>query len=210
VSLQKSQNGFVLHFFSICCTAEKIFRSARVTLHMHKRYFSDIPIGFFYFPHKRRPIVKNRRYRKNLYQWLAFFTLVCTLGVSITGCYERGRAGMERIDVIMDKISRELDLDDSQKIKLNAIKVEIQKRRSRLADRRKERFNELLVQIRSDQMDGKWMKQRVIDYTETVLRNSDRFIEQITVFQQSLRPEQKEALAVIMLKHKEKLMEETS
>jgi periplasmic protein CpxP/Spy len=117
---------------------------------------------------------------------------------------------MEKIDVIMDKISRELDLDDSQKIKLNAIKVEIQKTRSRLADRRKERFSELLVQIRSDQMDGKWMKQQVIDYTETVLRNSDRFIDQIAAFQQSLRPEQKEALAAIMQKHREKLMEETS
>jgi len=116
---------------------------------------------------------------------------------------------MERIDLITDKFSRELNLNDSQKLKLDAIKAEIHKTRSQLADRRNERFNELLVQVRSDQMDAKWMKKQVETYTETVLLNSDRFIELIVEFQKSLQPEQKEALAALLQKHKEKMIKET-
>jgi hypothetical protein len=202
------QKILVLHFFSICCTAEKISRTDRVRLHANeKKVFSPIfPLDCYSaLTHKRRPIMKNRIRSRNPFQWLALLTLACVIGIGLTGCHERGRASMERINTIMDKFSRELNLDDSQKMQLDAIKEEIRKTRSQLADRRNERFNELLVQVRSEQMDGKWMKQQVINYTETVLQNSDRFIELIAAFQQSLHPEQKETLAALMQKHRERM-----
>jgi Spy/CpxP family protein refolding chaperone len=112
---------------------------------------------------------------------------------------------MERIDLLSDKFSRELNLDVSQKMKLDAIKSEIRKARSELADQRNDRFNELLVQVRSEQMDANWMRQQVEIYSQTVLLNSDRFIILLVEFQKSLQPEQKEALAALMMKRKEQL-----
>ncbi|MBI5589178.1 MAG: Spy/CpxP family protein refolding chaperone [Deltaproteobacteria bacterium] len=149
--------------------------------------------------------MKNRIRTSNHFKLLAFLGLVCAGGVGITGCHERSHSLADRIDAIMVKISSRLNLNDSQKMKLDAIKEEILKIRSQHADRRNERFNELLVQVRSDQMDAKWMKQQVETFTETVLLNSDRFIELIADFQKSLQPEQKEALAALLQKHKEKM-----
>jgi Spy/CpxP family protein refolding chaperone len=199
-------HGYILFQF---ITLLKRFSEPTMLHHtqMKNGFFSDISVGviFLTLTHKRRLIMKNRIRSRNHFQLLACLTLLCAIGISITGCHERGRSIMERIDPIMEKFARELNLDDSQKIKLDAIKEEIRKTRSQLADRRNERFNELLVQVRSDQMDAKWMKQQVETYTETVLQNSDRFIELIVAFQKSLHPEQKEALAALMQKHKEKM-----
>jgi Spy/CpxP family protein refolding chaperone len=177
---------------------------------MKNSFFSDISVGLNILTlyHNWRQIMKNRIRCRNQFKSLAILTLICAVGIGIAGCHDRVHGTMERIDTFTDKLSRELNLNDDQKIKLDAIKAEIRKTRSLLADQRSKRFNELLIQVRSDQMDSKWIKQQVEAHTETVLLYSDRFIGLIVEFHKSLRPEQKEALASLMRRHKEKMKTE--
>lgn len=128
-------------------------------------------------------------------------TVVTALTLVATLLYcRKHRSAEERAEWMTKRITKELDLNDSQKAKLQTIKDEILARHKASKEPRAALMQEAITLVRSDALD----KAKVADLKKrhAQLHNArkDFFIEKVIEFHKVLTPEQRNKAADLMQK----------
>jgi len=130
---------------------------------------------------------------------IATVVTVLTLVATLLYC-RKHRSAEERAEWITKRITKELDLNDTQKTKLQTIKDEILARHKASKTQRAALMQEAIALVRGDTLD----KAKVADlkkrHTQLHTAREDFFIEKITEFHKVLTPEQRNKAADLMQK----------
>jgi len=142
----------------------------------------------------------NRRFSLPLF---VFAVLIVALTVS--GCYRK--TPEERAEKIVSDITRKLDLNDTQKAKLEAIKQEFFAKAPALKKTREESYDQLIGLMRSPSIDQAAMS-GLVDRNKSQANDLiGFFFAKFTEFHDMLTPEQREKAAKEMEHWKEKYRE---
>lgn len=145
--------------------------------------------------------MKNR----TLIVTLALAVLV-TGALSVSACH-RHRSPTERADRMVGKIAKELDLDDAQKAKLDAVKQELLTARAEMRKQHEAILDEVLAQIPADRLNQAKLLQFVEQHQALQTRLAPGVVTKVAEFHASLTPKQK-AEAAEHLKHFRERMQE--
>ncbi|MGH7231543.1 MAG: Spy/CpxP family protein refolding chaperone [Nitrospiraceae bacterium] len=134
-------------------------------------------------------------------------TLIATLALavlvmgalSVSACH-RHRSPAERTDRMAGKIAKELDLNDEQKGKLEAVKAEFLAAQAQMRKEHEALFDGLLAQVQADQLDQAKLLQLFERHQALGARVAPGVVAKVADFHASLTPKQK-AEAVEHLKH---------
>jgi periplasmic protein CpxP/Spy len=125
--------------------------------------------------------------------------LLAVAALSLVGCSRHGTPE-ERVDRVMKRITKQLDLNDQQVSKLEAVKQEVLAARSRLANEQQKLFDEVIAQVQADRLDQTKVFQLLERRQELQRQAAPPVVEKVAEFHASLTPEQK-AKAVEHLRH---------
>lgn len=117
---------------------------------------------------------------------------------SVSAC-ARHRTPSERADRMAGKIAKELELDDQQRIKLEAVKQEFLRARAEMRNQHEAMLNEVMTQIPGDRLDQKKLLQLLEQHQALQERLAPPFLTKLAEFHATLSPQQK-AEAVERLK----------
>ena len=110
--------------------------------------------------------------------------------VSVSAC-QRHRTPTERADRLSGKIAKELDLNDQQKAKLEAVKQEFLAARAEMRKEHEAMFNEVLAQVQADQLDQAKLLQLFERHQALGTRLAPRVVAKVAEFHAGLTPQQK-------------------
>jgi Spy/CpxP family protein refolding chaperone len=116
----------------------------------------------------------------------------------------------KKVNWITKKISSELDLNDTQKEKLNSIKEEILAKHSEFksTNKREEHLNRFLEEIKKDSLDREFL----VEISDEKMQHFEEIrsfaVEKLIEFHAILTPEQKEKLAEKITEFHEKFHKE--
>ncbi len=128
-----------------------------------------------------------------------FFALAALSALVFTGCY---RTPEQRAERLVDHISSELKLNDTQKAQLNKIKDEFLAKRLKMTAARNEGFDEAVALMKSDQIDQAKLN-ALLEKSEARTADSVKFFfTKFVEFHDMLTPEQRAKVAEVMVKHK--------
>lgn len=119
--------------------------------------------------------------------------------IALPACH-RHRTPTERADWMTGKIAKELNLNDEQKVKLNALKLELLAARTQVTSEREAVADELMTQVRADHLDEAKLLGIFEQHQALKARVAPGIIAKAATFHASLTPEQK-AEAAEHLKH---------
>lgn len=105
------------------------------------------------------------------------------------------------------KIAKELDLNDAQKAKLEALKLEVLTARTQIASERDAVANELLSQVRSDRLDEAKLLDLFEQHQTLKARVAPGIIAKAAEFHASLTPRQKEEAAEHLQHFRERMQD---
>lgn len=128
--------------------------------------------------------------------------LVGILAVSACG---RHRTPEERADWLASKIVKELDLNDQQKIKLEAVKKEFLTARAEMRKEHEAMLDELLAQIQSEQLDQAKLLQLVGRHQAAQSRLAPQVLAKVAELHASLSPNQKAEAAEHLKRFRERM-----
>lgn len=130
----------------------------------------------------------------------AFTSVVLIVGaLALTAC-ARHRSPEERADWVTKRIAKQLDLDEQQRAKLEAVKQEMLTARGRLGKEEQTLFDDVVAQIQADRLDQAKVIQLLERRQELQRQVAPQVVAKIAEFHASLTPEQK-AKAVEQLRH---------
>jgi Spy/CpxP family protein refolding chaperone len=132
--------------------------------------------------------IRNRR----PYAFVAA-ALVATVGLGAAACNRHSPE--HRAEWITGKIASELDLNDAQKVKLDAVKTEFLAVRKEVHKDRAQTFKDLIAQVRAKDLDTRKLQAIVEAKTKAVETASPRVIGRIAEFHASLSEQQRDKLA---------------
>jgi Spy/CpxP family protein refolding chaperone len=118
-------------------------------------------------------------------------------GMALHGCRSHRHCGSpeKNAERIVKKISRELDLNDQQKQKLDNIKDDILVKRNEFKGTREQIFNQILNQVESNKVDQEALK-NMLESNEAKMKDMHGFlIEKFAEFHSILTPDQRTKLA---------------
>lgn len=138
---------------------------------------------------------KNRRH----WYWSLGLLAAATVALGLSAC---GRCGWrhhgdpaQRAEWIAKKITKELDLNDAQKAKLELVKQEFLAQHEKRKQDREEAFQTVLAQIRSKQLDTAKIQALIERRHKHMEEAAPSVLKKIADFHASLSDEQKEKAA---------------
>ncbi len=136
------------------------------------------------------------------------FSIVAMIGfVFASNC--RGHYNFEkRMEWVADKLTSKLDLDDSQKAKLESIKTELIAKHKELKPKRDAWMTEVISQIRKDTVDVKSLEKLSSEQDVRHIEMRKFFQTKMIEFHAVLKPEQREKLAELVEKFSKKFKPE--
>lgn len=114
--------------------------------------------------------------------------------VALPACH-RHRTPAERADWMAGKIAKELDLNQEQKAKLDALKLEVLSARKQMMSERDAVADELLAQVRSDRLDETTLLRLFERHQALKARVAPGIVSKAAAFHASLTPKQREEAA---------------
>ena len=121
--------------------------------------------------------------------------VVIVVGATVAGC-KSAKMGPEEVGGhIMDFMSRRLELDDTQRAKLEAVRDEIRRVRQETQSERKALATAWMDEIRKEEMDPQRMMELMKQRHALKERNAPQVLDDVVTFHQSLTPEQRERIA---------------
>src|SRR5581483_107689 len=130
--------------------------------------------------------------------------LALVIGLSATACQHK--TPEQRAEWMAKKITRELNLNDEQKTKLEAVKQEFLSVRSQMQGQHDAMFTEGLAQVRSERIEEAKMLQLFQQHQEQVTQLAPSVLSKIAEFHASLTPEQRVKAAEGLQEFHDKLM----
>lgn len=124
--------------------------------------------------------------------------------LALSACH-RHRTPEERADWLASKIVKELDLDDQQKVKLEALKEEFLAARAEMRKEHEAMLDELLAQVQSEQLDQAKLLQLVERHQAAQNRLAPRVIAKMAELHASLSPKQKAEAAEHLKRFRERV-----
>lgn len=125
--------------------------------------------------------------------------VVVLAAMSLVGCR---RSPEEQAERIVKVISRQLDLNDEQRAKLEAVKVEIQAARVEWKESRADSLDTLIKQVKSKELDPTVLRSLVEQRRVEIDRLSPKVIAKIVEFHATLSDAQKEQVATKLAQFK--------
>ena len=119
---------------------------------------------------------------------VGFFT-VLTL---FSGCRHHSRS--HKAEFMVDYITEALDLDEKQETELNRIKDEIMEKSKQLHANRETMFNEMVNQLRSQEIDQESVRLIIADHRAQMDELIDFALPRLVEFHSTLTPDQREKL----------------
>ncbi|MCB1179340.1 MAG: Spy/CpxP family protein refolding chaperone [Leptospiraceae bacterium] len=132
---------------------------------------------------------------KKLFKILGVGTLTLIL-VNFLNCHRGGKNFEDRVNYISKKLESHLDLDDSQKPKMEKIKNEIIAKHKELkAKQNPEAKKEFIAMVRSDKMDKDKLKTIHENRKKSKEEMGNFIMDKMVEFHAILKPEQRNKLA---------------
>jgi len=110
----------------------------------------------------------------------------------------------KKAEWVTKKISRELDLTDEQKLKLNQIKDEFLAKKNELHGNRKEMLDAFLLQVNSSQIDEEKLNSLIAEKETKMIEMRKYLVSKFAEFHAVLTPEQRGKLAAKVSEFHEK------
>ena len=134
-----------------------------------------------------------------------FKTAVITLvviglvaGVGIAWAKNRGYCDRDFAEHVTDRIARKLDLDETQKTKLDALGEQFRALRGEWRERRPAMRDELKQLLGSETFDRARAREIIDERQQAMASHKDALVNVFAEFSDSLRPEQRTQLAEMM------------
>jgi len=124
--------------------------------------------------------------------------------LSVSACH-RHRSATDRADWIAGKIAKELDLSDEQKAKLQAVKDEFLAAQAEMRTEHEALFNEVLLQVRGDQLDQGKLLQLMERHQALQTRLAPKVLAKAAEFHAGLTPKQKAEAAEQLTRLRERM-----
>lgn len=123
--------------------------------------------------------------------------------LGLTGCHHL-RKPEKRADWIKDKITDELDLNDSQENLLDEIWSEFAQKHKELKPDHDKAKQEMIEALGRPELDVTAINRKIDEKIEIFRALSARFVDRMAEFHRTLNPEQREKLIAWVKKHHEK------
>lgn len=133
---------------------------------------------------------------------ISIIALAGTLLLGLTGCFKHSPE--EKAEWITDRVASKLELDETQKGKLVALKDEIMKARKDLQADRESSFDEVRTMVKSDVMNKDSIKALFDQKHQKMEQHADPVLDKLIDFHASLTVEQKQQIVEFMDKHQER------
>lgn len=115
------------------------------------------------------------------------------------------KGGEERVNKISDRVTKKLELSEAQIAKLTDLKSAIVKVQNEMAEKKKDRpLDSFLAQLSGSSFNAKEVVKKVEDDAKARVANTKEIASKIEAFHASLDDKQKEKLAGMVDKFKEK------
>lgn len=122
-----------------------------------------------------------------------FVVILMIAGVAaFSGCRRHSHA--HKAEFMVDYISETLDLNESQKEQLDRIKDEVMLKAEQMHADREQMREELMVQLRSDEIDKVVVKDMVAQHSARMDEIIELLVDRLAEFHKTLTPEQKDKL----------------
>ena len=131
-----------------------------------------------------------KRYGK----WLAAVVTGSLLAVVLAGCGPRHHSPEARADWVMNKVTSDLALNESQSAKLETLKDEVLKAREAMNQRREDSRDSINVLLQQPTLDRNQVLRLVEGHTEVVNQQAPAVVAALGDFYDSLNPEQQAQL----------------
>ena len=121
---------------------------------------------------------------------------------TLTACNRHHNNPEDRAEWMVHKISKKLDLDDSQKAKLEDVKVELMQHHKEHRANKAEMMDKLLLEVQKPKLDEAFLLDMVNQHKARVEQAAPGVIDKLVIFHASLNTEQKEELVEKLEKFK--------
>ena len=139
------------------------------------------------------------------------FAVVASLtAVTLTACGRHHHDPEEKAEWIVHKVSKKLDLNDEQKVKLEAVKDEFMRHHDVHKAHKKEMYDKLIAEVVKPQIDQAVLLEMVDQHKTRVEEIAPGVIEKLAVFHASLNQEQKLELKEKLEKFKKRHVHDES
>ncbi|MEW8033430.1 MAG: Spy/CpxP family protein refolding chaperone [Candidatus Thiodiazotropha endolucinida] len=132
---------------------------------------------------------------------LALFSVITIATLMLGGCAHHYKTPEQRADYFTEKIAKKLDLNDEQKVKLDAIKDEMLAVREEMKGKREETRNTVNDLLSAPVFDQDMAVALVNGRVEDISAQSPRIIAALAGFWDSLNPEQQANIREKLEKH---------
>ena len=122
-----------------------------------------------------------------------FITTVVLMG-AFTGCGFRHKSPEARADHMVDKVTKKLNLNDAQVVKLKMVKDEFLKARQDMKANRQEMKTSVLEMLEQPKLDQQRVLSLVKEKTRNVNDKAPQVVAALADFYDSLSPEQQQTL----------------
>jgi Spy/CpxP family protein refolding chaperone len=129
------------------------------------------------------------------YKSLLIALIIIVGAMSISSCARKWHTPEKRAEWMVKKISKELDLNDDQKAKLNKIKDEIMAKRQEFKGMRTEISDEVISQFKSDKIDEAKLNQLFDSKADKMKEMKSFMISKLVEFHSILTLEQRNKFA---------------
>jgi protein CpxP len=130
--------------------------------------------------------------------------LAGVVALSISACH-RYRTATERADRLVNKITKELDLNEQQQAKLAAVREAFLSARSQARPEHEAMFNDALAVVQSDQLDQAKLVQLLDRHHAAQKLQAAAVIPKLAEFHASLRPDQRAKAAEELKRFRERM-----
>jgi len=120
--------------------------------------------------------------------------VVVAATATLTGCNRHHQDPEDRAEWMVHKISSKLDLDDSQKAKLEDVKIELMKHHKEHRVSKAEMMDKLLLEVKKPTLDEDFLLEMVNQHKSRVEQAAPGVISKLVIFHASLNTDQKEEL----------------
>ena len=139
------------------------------------------------------------------------FAILASLGaLLVSGCSRHHHDPAEKAEWVVHKISKKMDLNDEQKIKLAAVKDELMKHHSEHKQKKHEMLDSLIAEAQKPEMDQNVFLDMIEHHKTMADKVAPGVIEKLVIFHASLNDEQKSELVEKLEKFKKHINHEKS
>lgn len=130
---------------------------------------------------------------------LSLIALAAVIVTGVTGCFNH--TPEEKADWVTSKISDELELNETQKLKLDAVKIEALKLKKQAHQNREDRMQKFKTFVQSEYINKSEITQLFKEKTAQIETDADPILDKIIDFHASLNTEQKQKVVEFIDEH---------